>query len=240
MKPFKHLFWLVPIIIVLLTSGCQTKVDVYTTPSAEPPLESSGETTSEPAPEAAPAAEEAPPAVYRFNLNITGNGKVTTDSTLMPAEYRASASFEVPSGTVVNLSATPDAGWRFDHWEGACTGTVCGITIDGDKTVTAVYLGETVALTVNLRNVLCGNRVSVTLDPPGTDCVAEASTRNSCVYSFATGTTVRISVNPGPGCEVYLGDVFPYPLSGPILPTSPASLVVNSEGWVTIGFTPTP
>jgi uncharacterized repeat protein (TIGR02543 family) len=44
-------------------------------------------------------------------------------------------------GTVVDITATPTAGWRFVSWTGACTGTdACTVTMDGDKTVTAHFV----------------------------------------------------------------------------------------------------
>lgn len=42
-------------------------------------------------------------------------------------------------GTVVNVTVVPDASYKFDHWDGACTGSgPCQVTMDADKTVTAV------------------------------------------------------------------------------------------------------
>lgn len=45
-------------------------------------------------------------------------------------------------GARVSLAAKPFAGWRFDHWEGDLTGTNdrADLTMDGDKTVTAVFV----------------------------------------------------------------------------------------------------
>jgi len=46
-----------------------------------------------------------------------------------------------PRGTVVNLTATPDPGWSFTGWGGACTGTssTCTLTMDSDKWVVAYF-----------------------------------------------------------------------------------------------------
>jgi len=46
-----------------------------------------------------------------------------------------------PRGTVVNLTATPDPGWSFGGWSGACTGTspTCTLTMDSDKWVGAYF-----------------------------------------------------------------------------------------------------
>jgi hypothetical protein len=46
-------------------------------------------------------------------------------------------------GSVVNITATPEDGYQFDHWSGACTGTgACQVTMDGDKSVTAHFVPE--------------------------------------------------------------------------------------------------
>ncbi len=43
-------------------------------------------------------------------------------------------------GTVVEVTATPAAGYVLDHWSGACTGSgACSITMDAYKTVTAHF-----------------------------------------------------------------------------------------------------
>lgn len=43
-------------------------------------------------------------------------------------------------GTVVAVTATPGAGYTFDHWEGDCSGAaVCSVTMDGARSVTAVF-----------------------------------------------------------------------------------------------------
>lgn len=67
---------------------------------------------------------------YALTTAALGSGKITgnTDKT-----YQA--------GTVVSLTATPSAGWRFIRWGGdlSGTGTTRTITMNSDKTVTAVF-----------------------------------------------------------------------------------------------------
>ena len=44
------------------------------------------------------------------------------------------------AGSVVSVTAAPAAGYAFDHWSGACTGSgCCTVTMDADKTVTANF-----------------------------------------------------------------------------------------------------
>lgn len=45
-----------------------------------------------------------------------------------------------PNGTVVDVTATPNPEYQFDHWAGACTGSgSCTVTMNSDKAVTAVF-----------------------------------------------------------------------------------------------------
>jgi len=50
--------------------------------------------------------------------------------------------YDLPGGTALDLSATINEPWVFDHWEGcdAVTEDVCSLTLDGDRTVTTVSL----------------------------------------------------------------------------------------------------
>jgi uncharacterized repeat protein (TIGR02543 family) len=46
-------------------------------------------------------------------------------------------------GTDVTITAAPTAGYVFDEWSGACTGSgACQVTMDGDKSVTAHFVPE--------------------------------------------------------------------------------------------------
>ncbi|GAI66945.1 unnamed protein product [marine sediment metagenome] len=74
---------------------------------------------------------ERPPETFRLVVFRVGNGTVTPGS----ADYEA--------GSTVTLTAVPDAGATFDHWEGDATGTspTIDILMDRDKEVTAVFTG---------------------------------------------------------------------------------------------------
>lgn len=80
---------------------------------------------------------------YTLTLSVTGSGSVAANP---PGPT-------YPSGTSVTLTATADSGWRFDHWEGALSGSTNPATLvmDGNKSVTAVFTvipaGVTVLMT---------------------------------------------------------------------------------------------
>ena len=53
------------------------------------------------------------------------------------------------SGTVVTVTATPNSGYRFDRWSGACTGSgACSVTMTTTRIVLAVF-STTATLTTN-------------------------------------------------------------------------------------------
>ena len=94
---------------------------------------------------------------YTLNMNVLGTGSVTPGV----------GSHTFVEGTVVSLVATPGNGWSFLTWQGDLSSTASSttITMDGDKTITAVFdsvLGD--AGLVKLTTLYAGNG---TVSPPG-------------------------------------------------------------------------
>jgi hypothetical protein len=51
----------------------------------------------------------------------------------------------VPAGSRVTLTATPEAGFVFSGWQGACTGAgACQVTMNGPQSVAAEFKGRPV------------------------------------------------------------------------------------------------
>lgn len=69
-----------------------------------------------------------PPTQYTLTTSATSGGSVTAGGT-----YNA--------GQVVNITATPDAGYQFDGWSGDASGTTnpLAVTMDANKTITANF-----------------------------------------------------------------------------------------------------
>ena len=66
---------------------------------------------------------------YTLSINITGSGTITP------------ASGSYLSGTLLSLSATPNAGWQFAGWSGDLISTTTPISLSmaGDKIITATF-----------------------------------------------------------------------------------------------------
>ena len=75
---------------------------------------------------------------YMLTITTVGNGSVSRNN---PGPYHY--------GDVVQLTAVPDTGWNFDSWAGDLTGSAnpVSITIDGNKTVTALFTEYRLAIT---------------------------------------------------------------------------------------------
>jgi ELWxxDGT repeat protein len=140
---------------------------------------------------------------YALNVVVTGQGSVA----LNPPGGTYDA------GMVVTLMATPAAGWRFDHWEGALSGGATGvqITMDAAKEVTAVFEREQYTLDVSAEG---GG--SVSLDPPG--------------GAYPSGTVVTLTPNPNAGnrFEIWGGE-----LAGT---RQPATITMDANKYVQAFF----
>lgn len=82
---------------------------------------------------------------YALNINIEGKGSVGEEVVSEPAK-------DYTYETVVELTANPADGWNFARWEGDLEGSdnPQEITVDEEKTVTAIFERETFELTVDV------------------------------------------------------------------------------------------
>ena len=80
-----------------------------------------------------------PSDLARVNVARQGQGKVTSNPVGINCSTTCVSYFN--PGTQVTLTATPDTGWEFIRWEGACSGTVptCVITTNGDAHARSVF-----------------------------------------------------------------------------------------------------
>ncbi|HPO16640.1 MAG TPA: hypothetical protein PLI09_24600, partial [Candidatus Hydrogenedentes bacterium] len=140
---------------------------------------------------------------YSLTTNVTGNGSVD------PAGVTTH-----PYGSDITLTATAAEHWSFQEWQGDLTGSAnpVQLLIDGDKTVTAVFVLDNHTLTTNVLG-------SGSVDPAG-------------ATSQPYGSEVTLTATPEGGWtfQEWQGD-----LTGS---TNPAQLMMDGDKTVTAVFIP--
>ena len=78
-----------------------------------------------------------------FNFYTTGSGyciKASNSPGHLGTTDPAAGTHTYDEGTLVTITAAPAAGYAFDHWSGACTGSgTCSVTMNADQTFTANF-----------------------------------------------------------------------------------------------------
>ena len=144
---------------------------------------------------------------FSLKISIVGNGTVIKN----PNES------EYYTGTSVELNATPDPGWVFDHWAGdlSSNNNPVIVVMDSNKIITAYFTENITSKYYNL--VISVNGSGTTSPAPAT-------------YSYLNGSAVNLSANANPG---WAFDHWDGDLSGS---KNPDSIVINSNKSVTAYF----
>lgn len=134
-----------------------------------------------------------------LTVSVTGSGRVVSDPAGISAPADSTEAYDV--GTSVRLAALPDSGWQFGAWGGggaACgTDSLCTVTMDAAKTVTATFAEITKRLIVLVRE---GG--SVTSEPPGIAAPSDSVEQ----YVLGTTVTLRAASDSGWGFDRWDGD----------------------------------
>lgn len=122
------------------------------TPTATPAPSASVKPTATPSTTPTPTASAtarpaAPTALPEFELTITkagqGSGAIYVWPQGRSQELCGSSDKECkmqyPVGTTVTFQILPRPDAQFESWSGACQGTSCTLTLDGDKKLTAIF-----------------------------------------------------------------------------------------------------
>jgi len=149
-----------------------------------------------------------PPVTHTLAVTVQGQGSVSPSG----GTYN--------EGTAVTLTATPAAGWQFDHWQGDLTGSTnpASVTMNADKTITAVFTQIPIPPVTHALAVTVQGQGSVS--PSG--------------GMYNEGTAVTLTVTPTAGWQFdhWQGD-----LTGS---TNPASITMNADKTITAVFTQIP
>ncbi len=110
---------------------------------------------------------------YSLNTAVSGLGTVTPSSGL----YTPDAS--------VSLTATPSAGWKFDHWEGDLTGNANPgiITMDASKMITAVFIIDSIYANIALNKPVSVSSTETTSVPGSNAVDGDTTTRWASAFS---------------------------------------------------------
>jgi hypothetical protein len=96
-------------------------------------------------------------------------------------------------GTVVPLTATPDANYDFSGWTGACSGAgACSVTMTAARTVGATFTIQRHTLTVTAPT-------NGTITATGIACGTGGS---DCTEAYDYGTVVPLTATPGTGYDL--------------------------------------
>lgn len=96
----------------------------------------------------------APLEKHQLNLTITGIGNVSSSPSGIDCSSDCSASFD--AGPSVTLTATPNSGYVFAGWSGACSGSraTCSVSMNQSQSVTALFIdGEVRGKTLDVCDV---------------------------------------------------------------------------------------
>ncbi|MBU0640324.1 MAG: hypothetical protein KKB50_15775, partial [Planctomycetes bacterium] len=124
---------------------------------------------------------------YTLTVNVTGSGSVTKTPDQATYTY----------GQNVDLEAFPDAGWTFDRWEGDLTGSTNPdtLTMDGNKTVTAVFVEDIVEYTLTIGSTP-RTGVSIQVSPLDNGGLGDGVTDFQRVYSDGANATLTAPARP--------------------------------------------
>ncbi len=128
-----------------------------------------------------------------LQVHKMGAGAVTSTPDGIDCGSQCAGTYK--AGTVVTLSATPEAGSTFVGWAGSgvqcATAGGCAVTVETSQSVTATF-SATQASQYNLNLSVSGQGV-VTSNVGGVNCAAD------CAAAFDAGTSVTLSAAPASG-----------------------------------------
>ena len=146
-----------------------------------------------------------------YSLTVTTEGNGTVEKSPDKDSYK--------ENTSVKLTASPDEGWKFDHWEGSGfdgeTNNTITLTITDDTNIKAIFVRKEYPLNINIE---------------GQGDVQEEIVKTPSTQDYKYGTTVKLTAQPNTG---WYFDRWEEDLTGE---ENPKQITVDSEKNVTAHF----
>jgi hypothetical protein len=129
-------------------------------------------------------------------LTVNSNGDAQGDGGNIAGEDidcdtgDADCSTEVTVGSTLTIVETPDDGFVFGGWSGACSGTSrsCTLQMDDDKTATGSFRKPRLTVSVNGNGTVTGGGIACT-----------SGSSSGCSADEASGQDVTLTATPGSG-----------------------------------------
>lgn len=139
-----------------------------------------------------------PVSTNTLTVNVTGNGKVTSNSGNINCPTNCSSSYTKDASVV--LTATPNTNTKFSGWSGNCTGTstTTNITLDANKNCTATFIDETATPNTFTLDVTVKDKES-NQAIGGTIKVNNVTCNLPCNKAFSANTSVTLTAIPNSG-----------------------------------------
>jgi hypothetical protein len=171
--------------------------------------------------------EEEPPGTHSLALNHTGEGTLGAECE-EGSGYEACASplSELPDGTEVKVTASPETGWKLESISGtgsasACSASPCTFTITANSTVTATFAEVVPPPTPEY---------TLTIDKNGTGSGSVSCNGGACAAKYTEGTSVTLAASPASG------STFAGWSGGGCSGTGGCVVTINSDTTVTATF----
>ena len=125
---------------------------------------------------------------FALDVIVQGTGSVVIED--LDFDCNDDCTARIGAGVTVELQAQSNGAQGFAGWQGACSGTgTCTVTMDSDKTVTAVFADNVLVL-----DLQGDGQASVRIEP-GDDCTSD------CVRAYDSPVQVSLHVNPAADSE---------------------------------------
>ncbi|MBI5750307.1 MAG: InlB B-repeat-containing protein, partial [Nitrospinae bacterium] len=160
--------------------------------------------------------------LYTLTITKADTGSGTVTSSPAGIDCGADCSEAYNSATVVTLTPTPDTGSYFAGWSGDADCSDGSVTIDADKTCTALFTLNAYNLNITINPPAGG-----TVTAPGINCPGDCTES----YNYNTSVTITAVANTGYTFDSWTNCDSP---SG-----NQCTMTMNSDKTVTANFTST-